>query len=130
MSMCRKCRLITNNPLAKSKFFDFAEFVDAGPEAVLLSVRDYIHLGARLISHPLSGGILPGVSPYKSVVLTKTPSDRLDVPDVFSLELIEYTIDKLQKILTGFHGYDEKTLEDFMVVDLDMIEKCFLSNIF
>ena len=114
--------IITNNPLVQSKYPESAEFLDAAAEGVLRAARDYVHLGERILSHPLSGGVLPGGSPYKSLLMTKTGGGGANQIDFQSLSLIEDALAALKKPPGGFEGYDGKTLEDFQVLDLDIID--------
>ncbi|MBR0148993.1 MAG: GrdX family protein, partial [Lachnospiraceae bacterium] len=71
--------IITNNPKVFAEFFagdenlpgtvgvDFRE--DLTQEDILLKARDLIHLGGRLIIHPMMGRIKPHETPYKSVFM-------------------------------------------------------------
>ena len=63
--------LITNNPLAVEKFSAThqVKFFDCPFLQVLNIVRDHIHQGHKLLSHPLSGSVKPHETPYKSVVI-------------------------------------------------------------
>jgi hypothetical protein len=36
---------------------------------VLLTVRDHIHSGARLLTHPQAGSVKPYETPYRSVLV-------------------------------------------------------------
>ena len=116
--------IITNNPLAESEYSRKTEFLDSGAGDILLRARDYIHSGAKLLGHPLSGGVMPGVNPYKSLVIARPATGLPATVDLDSLELIENAIRLLKKAPEGFEGYDEKTLEDFMILDLDMLVSC------
>ena len=53
--------LVTNNPLVLANFEkEFRiEFVDASLLDIFLLVRDYVHKGHSLLTHPLSGSIKP-----------------------------------------------------------------------
>jgi hypothetical protein len=122
-----KLIIITNNPLAETKYPSLAEFLGSGTGGVLSRARDYIHTGAKLINHPLSGGVLPGVNPYKSLIVTAAAKSTAPGTDIMSLSLIENAIGSLKKAPDGFEGYDEKTLEDFMATDLDMLDSAMKS---
>jgi len=122
-----KLNVITNNPLAKTKYPSLAEFLESGSGGVLAQARDYIHSGAKLINHPLSGGVQPGVNPYKSLVVTAAIKSTAPGTDIMSLGLIENAIGSLKEAPAGFEGYDEKTLEDFMATDLDMLDSAMKS---
>ena len=114
--------ILSNNPLVHVKYPAQTLFFDAGVSELLIAARDKVHLGAKLLNHPLSGGVLPGVSPYKSLIITATDSVKAAETDFTSLDLIERAIRALKKPPEGFAGYDERTLEDFRVLDLDVLE--------
>ena len=55
--------LITNNPMVNIKQFDAVEKIfleNEGYLGVLHFVRDKIHQGHTLLTHPLSGSVKPG----------------------------------------------------------------------
>jgi len=122
-----KLKICTNNPLVEAKYPEIACVYDSGPEGVLIAARDMIHNGAKLISHPLSGGVLPGFCPYKSLVVSNNGETDGNNIDFASLGLIEESIRVLVEAPKGFPGYDENTLEDFRVLDLDMIQSALAS---
>ena len=122
-----KYRIITNNASAEAKYPRVTEFLETGADGVLIRTRDCIHKGAKLLNHPLSGGVLPGVRPYISLVITDNDNDNSKAPDMVSLELIENAIRLFKKAPAGFIGYDENTLDDFKVIDLDLLDSAIVS---
>ena len=113
--------IVTNNPLAEAEYPQITEFVSSCAGDVLVRVRDRIHMGAKLINHPLSGGVLPGISPYKSLIISAPGKGGSKKTDHTSLQLIENAIRQHKENPSGFEGYDKSTLEDFMIIDLDML---------
>ena len=63
--------IVTNNPLVKEKIGKSynIDFVDGGNLNVMEKLRDMIHKGSKLLTHPLSGSVKPGQTPYKSVMI-------------------------------------------------------------
>ena len=64
--------IITNNPKVQEKYnteFKVIFRPELDQTDILKEARDYIHLGARLIMHPMMGRIKPHETPYKSVFL-------------------------------------------------------------
>ena len=63
--------VVTNNPLFfESEFRTFrTKKVDGSFEDVLLLVRDMVHQGYELISHPLGASIRMMYSPYRSILV-------------------------------------------------------------
>ncbi|WP_057764408.1 GrdX family protein [Companilactobacillus tucceti] len=111
--------ILTNNPMVEEKYPEITEFEeDSTVGDIFNHSRDAIHLGANLINHPLAGSIKPNQSPYKSLVL----SDRKGDLDMFSLTLIEGANQVLKKLGPRRRGYAESVLEDFQVIDLDLLD--------
>ena len=82
--------IITNNPLVLEKLGETHNVVykEISYEEVLEEVRDRIHEGHLLLSHPLSGSVKPNETPYKSVMLSKGKGEM----DERSLSIIENAI--------------------------------------
>ena len=99
-----------------SHAFD-VEYHDVPYIEVLHIARDYVHKGHVLRTHPLSGSVKPNETPYKSVVISKSPGAL----DFKSLSIIEESIacygkfDKLRNI-------PQSAMQDFMEIDLSLIE--------
>ena len=115
-------KIYTNNPLVRQKHSESAVFLDGGPESVVIAVRDRVHKGAKIINHPLSGGVLPEISPYKSLIVTDACNGNGFCTDFDSLRLIEGAAGALNKQMADVTVYDDDTLEDFQVLDLDILE--------
>jgi len=127
MSLMYGYKIITNNPLVLTAHPETSENVDGGAEAVLVFVRDMIHKGSKLLNHPLSGGILPGISPCKSLVVSDSDEHDGFRTDFDSLRLIESALSALKHPPSDFMGYEEDILEDFHVLDLDMLNSALKS---
>lgn len=84
---CRKL-LITNNP-ALCSTVSSCEFVDGDSLSVLLRVRDLVHKGWVLLSHPLYGNLRPYQHPYRSVLVEQPGCKSNPYADLQSLEYIE-----------------------------------------
>ena len=117
--------IVTNNPLVKENLIEkeMVIYVETSLEGLLKEVRNQIHQGARLLSHPLSGSVKPGETPYKSVLITKTKG-KLDQD---SLLLIERAIEALAKFEDKSSKYGEKVLKDFQIVDFTLVESAIAS---
>lgn len=118
--------LITNNKRVRDEIaregLDIV-FLEADLLSLLKEVRNRIHLGARLLSHPLSGSIKPNENPYKSVLLDDNRTDL----DMESLDIIENAI----AVATNFIGMglryieDEREDADYASIDLSLIKSAF-----
>lgn len=129
--------LISNNPkiieeLATSRALEVLPIQGKHGE-VLLVVRDKIHLGHKLLSHPLSGSVKPNQTPYKSVLISKKKGQL----DLDGLAIIEQALETYKKF--GVQGknwyddmkesdFDQKIKSDFAEIDYSLI-KSAIDNI-
>ena len=112
--------IITNNPLVREKLGTqyTVEFYDIPYEEIFRRVRDQIHQGHLLLSHPLSGSIKPRETPYKSVMVSKSRGTL----DSQSLLLIEQCIEACKKFQFRYSNLPQRVLEDFQLVDFTLID--------
>jgi len=110
-------RIFTNNPAVEAAYPDLASNIEGGVSAVFFAVRDAVHKGVQVLSHPLSGSIAPGESPYKSVVVSAEAGEL----DFASLQLIENAISMLNSQGAKPMPTDASTQEDYRIIDLDLI---------
>ncbi|WP_346890300.1 GrdX family protein [Clostridium sp. UBA1056] len=115
--------IVTNNPMSKEKFEKKyrVEFIDAPQLNILKKVRDYIHKGNRLLTHPLMGSVKPNETPYRTVCVSKEVVNGVDLQ---SLEIIENSLATTEKFLKDFNTpqWSEKILADFQLIDSDLID--------
>jgi len=109
--------IFTNNPYVIKHHDEISRFLDTDVNGVFVSVRDVVHQGARLITHPLSGSIKPNESPYKSIMVDLAKGSL----DFKSLQIVEDAIKTLEKLPKNNRNFTEKILDDFKVIDLDLI---------
>jgi hypothetical protein len=124
-----KSIIITNNPKIYEKYNDSFEIEYLENKSyfdVLIYTRDKIHMGHKLLSHPLSGSVKPNETPYKSILI----SNKKGKMNIDSLVLIENSISTYEKFqnISKVPNWNNQVLEDFMVVDLSLIEST-LNNI-
>lgn len=114
--------IITNNPMAKDKFAQSytVECIEGNVMEVYKKVRDYVHKGHRVLTHPLMSSIKPNEIPYRTVIISKNADNTIDD---FSLNIIEESISALEKFLRDFSvpNWNERVLEDFKLIDYDLI---------
>ena len=115
--------IVTNNPMSKEKFEKKyrVEFIDAPQLDILKKVRDYIHKGNRLLTHPLMGSVKPNETPYRTVCVSIEVVNGVDLQ---SLEIIENSVATTEKFLKDFNTpqWSEKILADFQLIDSDLID--------
>lgn len=114
--------LITNNKMVSEKYGEEITLIyldDLDMLKVLEVVRDKIHLGHELLTHPLSGSIKPNESPFKSVII----SDEIGAINFESLRIIEDSIATARKFLSQkkVRDWPDRILNDFRVIDYSLI---------
>jgi len=109
--------LVTNNPLVESIYRDSTsvEYKDESLSSLLVRVRDHVHGGRRLLTHPLSGSVKPNETPYKSVLI----SDKYNDTDTQSVQIIEECLSAVRKFPPK--PVPEDYLQDLQEVDLSLI---------
>ncbi len=112
-------KIITNNPLVNEKYCDFF-LVDFRENFSFLEILEFtrseVHLGYEILTHPLTGSIKPGETPFKSIIISEKPSSL----NFTSLQLIEDAIITTKKFLLK-RKWTEKIINDFKLVDYDII---------
>lgn len=122
-----KAKIITNNPIVWERYkatID-VELLQGGLLDVLYSVRDKIHAGHELLSHPLSGSVKPNETVYKSALISyDAHSLNMD-----SLMIIEASIETANKFLNikPPGEWTQRVLEDFQVIDKTLIDSAIES---
>ena len=114
--------IITNNEFVYAEYKDCIETIydkDYLYLEILKLVRDKIHLGHKLLTHPLSGSVKPNETPYKSIIISKEKNSL----DRSGLKIIEESIRLTEKFLNDNKTPDwsEKVLNDFKTIDLSLI---------
>lgn len=122
-----KSQLITNNSKVYDKFNDKMEVIyleDYKYLDILYFLRDKIHGGHKLLTHPLSGSIKPNETPYKSILISKEIGEL----DSQGLLIVEDSILTAKKFIDNKPTPDwtERVLDDFRVIDLSLIENVLI----
>ncbi|MGI5997339.1 MAG: GrdX family protein [Lutispora sp.] len=127
VNLTKNIQIITNNVSICDLFNKniYVTYVDGGYLDVLYEVRDRIHTGSILISHPLMGSIKPNETPYRSIVL----ENRTGPLDYQSLSIIESSIENCKKLLKDRTTPDwtDKVLADFRFLDMKLLESALAS---
>lgn len=115
--------IITNNQYVADKFkdtFNVEYFDNKDYMEILMYVRDKIHNGHELLTHPLSGSIKPNETPYKSIIISGKTGDL----DQSGLLIVEESILTARKFITDRRtpNWTESILDDFRVIDLSLME--------
>ncbi|NMB28166.1 MAG: GrdX protein [Tissierellia bacterium] len=115
--------IVTNNKYVYEKYKDNFEIIFDESFSyldVLSYVRDKVHEGHELATHPLSGSVKPNETPYKTIMI----SEKKGVLDFNSLKIIEDSIATAKKFISykPTPNWTESILDDFRVIDLSLIE--------
>lgn len=118
-------RVVTNNPQAY-EYWEGSEsnhihvlWHGGGFLEVLMAVRDMVHLGWRLLNHPLASSLKPNQTPYKTLVLAR--GTKLDFQ---SLQMVEGAIGMVNR-LGSFPGSNAQVLADLQLIDLEVSKDVF-----
>ncbi|MFZ5354720.1 MAG: GrdX family protein [Bacillota bacterium] len=119
--------VITNNKSVLEKYNEniSIEYVETTYLGILLRVRDKVHAGYELVTHPLMGSVKPNETPYRSIIIKAgTQVDRQ------SIEIIESSIISCERFLKDkpLPEWNEKVLEDFRFVDIRLFESALSST--
>jgi len=116
----RTYRVITNNPLVAATWPGSVEWVSGSVKDVFRCVRDYVHAGHVLLTHPLSGSVKPNESPYKSVIITDYPASAM--VDLDSLRIIEGAMVVLHNLgAPSFTHIPPRVDDDYQLIDCDLM---------
>lgn len=115
--------IVTNNPYVYEKYKEQREMIyeeDFTYLQILELIRDKIHSGHELVTHPLSGSIKPNETPYKTIMISKKTGEL----DEDGLRILEESILTVKKFMSDKPTPDwvERVLDDFRVIDLSLIE--------
>jgi hypothetical protein len=108
--------IITNNPLVAEKYKNVL-WTEGSVEKTLIIVRDFIHQGYELVSHPLAASLRMLFSPYRSVII----SNKKVKLNFEHAQIIEDSIIKYKKHM-DLRKTDENTRNDYKKIDLLLLE--------
>ena len=116
----KKYVVITNNPLVLEKLDETYQVIykDVSYEELLKEVRNKIHEGHLLLTHPLSGSVKPNETPYKSIMI----SEGKEEVDKRSISLIENAIQSCRKFEIKSDKYRPEVYKDFQLIDWTLLE--------
>lgn len=121
---CRKL-LVTNNPVLCAAVSS-CELVDGNSLSVLIRVRDLVHRGWTLLSHPLYGNLRPYQHPYRSVLAELEGEDSGLPVDLQSLEYIESAIgiySAEEERIPSDRDMPEDVKKDFAYIDGELMKE-------
>lgn len=117
---------MTNNPMvsdALGEKYDVIYEESSLPE-FFQAVREKICEGHILLTHPLSGSVKPGETPYKSVLLSSAAADarRSSEELILSMRLIENALSACEKFKMKPDRFEKNVLTDLQLIDFTLLE--------
>lgn len=107
--------LITNNPNLHRAVHN-GRLISGSSLDVLVAVRDAVHMGSSLLTHPLCGNLRPYQQPYRSVLLKENPGALVDLE---SLSMIEEAV-------LVYRSCEDRLLYPWMLGDATRVDYAFV----
>lgn len=117
--MRKEIFIVTNNQLVSNEYPSLE--IKGDLDAVFKKIRDLVHEGDTILTHPLSGSVKPHETEFKSVVMAKGKG----IVDYSSLQLIENAIITSAKFRRPVRDYgkdNERIRNDFMTIDFSLLK--------
>ena len=122
--------LITNNPcFQKSVDSSRLKFFRGTSLDVLIAVRDAVHLGSELLTHPLYGNLRPNQQPFRSVLLQNSSQKERNLALAAYLE----SISTIEEAVLMYRSYGSRlkapenlpdaAREDYAFVDSELMRE-------
>ncbi len=115
--------IISNNPLVKENFQDTIYF-QGTLEELLIKVRDMVHQGHELITHPLGASIRMMFSPYKSILVS---SEKKEFNEFFA-SIAENSIEDYRKN-TFNRKTDYQHKNDYAMIDKELLQEALKEHV-
>lgn len=111
--------IVSNNPMVL-KHYPVQAIAQNSYQNVLLAVRDHIHQGSRLLSHPQAGSVKPYETPYRSVLISVEQAEL----DFNSLQQIENAIERFDALTSckQLRDWPQRVLDDFQLIDFSLVK--------
>ena len=115
-------KLITNNADLSKKVI-VSDFLNGSSLDVLIRVRNFVHFGGKILTHPLCGNLRPNHQPFRSVII----DEIIGQVDFESLSLIEKAVNvyKSSSLILPTE-IDELTRKDYAFIDFELMRESLL----
>jgi hypothetical protein len=118
--------LITNNVSLERSIAPFSlwtQLVEGSSLNVLITARDAVHLGGRLLTHPLYGNLRPYQQPFRSVLIEKKCNALVDLESLSMIEEAVLLYRKFENSLPLPAGLPQAVCEDYAFVDFELMRE-------
>ena len=114
--------LITNNPNLHQAV-PAGRLIEGSSLDVLLSVRDAVHMGALLLTHPLCGNLRPYQQPFRSALIEEKPGALVDLESLSMIEEAVLVYRSCEDRLLYPYMLGDATREDYAFVDCELMRE-------
>ena len=118
--------IMTNNPVVPKALDEKYNIIytDSSLPEFFYMVLEKISEGHILLTHPLSGSVKPGETPYKSVLLSSTAADGGQWAEelALSLRLTENALSACEKFKMRPDRFEKNVLTDLQLIDFTLLE--------
>lgn len=90
---------------------------------VLINVRDAVHLGGRLLTHPLCGNLRPYQQPFRSILIEEKPGGLVDLESLSAIEEAVLVYRSCSDRLLLPETLPPATREDYAFVDFELMRE-------
>jgi len=121
--------VFTNNAYLVRRVSGVCHLVEGSAFGVLVALRDRVHLGARLLTHPLCGNLRPYQQPFRSALLALSSEGEPPSVCPSSLALVEEALAVYRSCegrwaLPG--GIPAAVEEDYACVDAALMQESLM----
>lgn len=113
--------IVSNNPLLKGK--PNVRFVDGSYMDTLVTTRDLIHKGHKLISSPLAASIRMMFSPYRSILLGEKSANV----NQYYIDTIESSIITYKKHME-VRNVDNTNEKEYALIDQELLDGAIMEH--
>ena len=119
VNMRKEIFIVTNNKLVSDKYPVL--FVEGNLDDVFETIRNLVHQGNVILTHPLAGSIKPHETEFKSIVMEKK-SGKVDYASLSLIEKAIETSKKFKKPERNWGAEQDRIIEDLMTIDLSLLQ--------
>ena len=118
----RECVVVTNNS-DLYRMVSSGHLIKGSSLDVLISVRDSVHLGSSLLTHPLCGNLRPYQQPFRSILIQKRPGALVDLESLSFIEEAILVYRSCEDRLLLPETLSDATRRDYAFVDFELMKE-------
>lgn len=117
---------ITNNPIwVADGVLSDPTFVNGESKDVFIRARDLVHLGWKLLVHPLYGNFDPLGHPYRTLLLEKQGGEDRYTLDMESFTMLEKALESVRR---ASQDARQRTSNDRYKMDFAVLDKALMEE--